>query len=183
MRQDGSYQGDEIMVSGVYDFTMRLPRVPKDGVYEVRMGVSHNPLRGMCQIYFGSDPDRLEPAGLPYDMHQPVLSTNPALPWEADGEDWTVNRENDKNLRNQGYMKASQYVTRVNGQGDIPVRGCNGSNGVVRRIITVADMKADRDYYLRFKSALKKNDSQFDGDYIEYASTAVYNGPTAEDIW
>lgn len=80
-------------------------------------------------------------------------------------------------------MKASQYVTRVNGQGDIPVRGCNGSNGVVRRIITVADMKADRDYYLRFKSALKKNDSQFDGDYIEYASTAVYNGPTAEDIW
>ena len=178
-----NYQGDEIMVSGVYDFTMRLPRVPKDGVYEVRMGVSHNPLRGMCQIYFGSDPDRLEPAGLPYDMRQPVLSTNPALPWEADGEDWTVNRENDKNLRNQGYMKASQYVTRVNGQGDIPVRGCNGSNGVVRRIITVADMKADRDYYLRFKSALKKNDSQFDGDYIEYASTAVYNGPTAEDIW
>lgn len=44
-------------------------------------------------------------------------------------------------------------------------------------------MKADQDYYLRFKTALKKTDSQFFFDYLEYASTNIYNGPTPEDIW
>lgn len=177
------YQGDELMVAGLYDFTMKLPRVPKDGTYEIRMGTSHNSLRGMCQIYFGSDPDRLTPAGLPYDMRQPAGADSPTIPWIEDGDDWTVNRENDKNLRNQGYMKGPQYFTVVNGNADTPCRQAGGAQACLRRIITVADMKADQDYYLRFKTALKKTDSQFFFDYLEYASTNVYNGPTPEDIW
>ena len=177
------YQGDEFMVSGLYDFTMKLPPVPKDGTYEIRMGVAHNSLRGMCQIYFGSDPDRLKPAGLPYDMRQAAGPDNAAIPWIADGDDWIVNGENDKNLRNQGYMKAPQYFTVTTGQADQPVRQRSGAYSCLRRIITVADMKTDETYYLRFKTALKKTDSQFFMDYFEFASTAVYNGPTAEDIW
>ena len=177
------YQGDEFMVSGLYDFTLKLPPVPMDGTYEIRMGVAHNSLRGMCQIYFGDDPDRLMPAGLPYDMRQSPGPDNPAIPWIEDGDDWIVNGENDKNLRNQGYMKAPQYHTVCNGKGDTPVRQRGGQFGCVRRIITVADMKANVPYYLRFKTALKKTDSQFFMDYFEYAHTSVYNGPVAEDIW
>ena len=181
--QWADYQGDEIMVAGLYDFTLKLPRVPKDGTYEIRMGVSHNTLRGMCQIYFGSDPDRLTPAGLPYDMRQEANENNPSIPWVEDGEDWTVNRENDKNLRNQGYMKGPKYYTVTNGNADTPIRQRGGIYACIRRIITTADMKADQDYYLRFKTALKKTDSQFFFDYLEYASTNIYNGPTPEDIW
>lgn len=178
-----NYQGDEFMVSGLYDFTLKLPPVPADGTYEIRMGVAHNCLRGMCQIYFGDDPNRLTPAGLPYDMRQYPEPNNPAIPWIDDTDDWVVNREVDKNLRNQGYLKAPNYYTRCTGNADTPVRRCGGDNGAVRRIITVTNMEAGKNYYLRFKSALKKTDSQFYMDYVEYASTAVYNGPTVEDIW
>lgn len=177
------YQGDEFMVSGLYDFTMKLPPVPKDGTYEIRMGVAHNSLRGMCQIYFGADPDRLMPAGLPYDMRQPGEPSNPAIPWIDDGEDWQINYEIDRNLRNQGYMKGPQYFHVTGNDVSMPVRRRPAPWSCLRRIITVAYMEADKDYYLRFKTALKKTDSQFFMDYFEFASTSVFNGPTAEDIW
>ena len=45
------YEGDELMVLGLYDFVLKLPPVPKEGQYEIRMGISNNTLRGMCQIY------------------------------------------------------------------------------------------------------------------------------------
>ena len=177
------YQGDEVMVAGLYDFVLKLPPVPVDGTYEIRMGASHNTLRGMAQIYFGSDPLRLVPAGLPYDMRQTVGTS--AIPWVADGDDESVNAENDKNMRNQGYMKAPNYFCITNGKGDPAdvVRNVGGSSAALRRIITVSDMSADKTYYLRFKSALKKLDSQLFLDYFEIVPTSVYNGVKAEDIW
>ena len=58
-----------------------------------------------------------------------------------------------------------------------------GSAAAIRLIVTTADMKADKTYYLRFKSALKKLNGQLFVDYFEYVPTSVYNGATAEDIW
>lgn len=177
------YQGDEVMVAGLYDFVLKLPPVPKDGTYEIRMGASHNTLRGMAQIYFGSDPLRLVPAGLPYDMRQTVGTS--AIPWVADGDDAAVNAENDKNMRNQGYMKAPNYFCLTNGKGSAEdvVRNIGGSSAALRRIVTVSEMSANKSYYLRFKSALKKLDSQLFLDYFEIVPTSVYNGVSAEDIW
>lgn len=175
------YQGDEIMASGQYDFVLKLPPVPKDGTYEIRMGVSNNTLRGMVQVYFGSDPLRLAPVGLPYDMRQSVPSV--AIPWVEDEDDDETNAENDRNMRNQGYMKAPNYFCTTNGKGDTPVRNLGGSAAALRKIITVANMSANETYYLRFKSALKKSDSQFFMDYFEFVPTSVYNGTEEEDIW
>lgn len=177
------YQGDEFMVSGLYDFTMKLPPVPVDGTYELRMGVAQNSLRGMCQIYFGDDPDRLTPAGLPYDMRQKATADNVAIPWVADGEDDLVNAENDKNLRNQGYMKGPNYHCLCDGTAETPIRQRGGEYAALRRIITTANMDADKTYYLRFKTALKKADSQFFMDFFEIVPTSVYNGALPEDIW
>lgn len=177
------YQGDEMMFTGLYDFVLRLPPVPKSGTYELRMGVAMNPLRGMSQIYFGDHPDKLTPAGLPYDMRQTVGGTGSSIPWVADVEDDEVNAENDKNLRNQGYLKGPQYFTVTNGKADTPVRARSGSAAAIRRIVGVFNMEADKTYYLRFKTALKKLDSQFFLDYFEFVPTQVYNGPTPEDIW
>lgn len=177
------YQGDEVMVAGLYDFVLKLPPVPVDGTYEIRMGASHNTLRGMAQIYFGSDPLRLVPAGLPYDMRQSVGTA--AIPWVADGDDAAVNAENDKNMRNQGYMKAPNYFCITNGKGDPAdvVRNIGGASAALRRIVTVSEMSSDKTYYLRFKSALKKLDSQLFLDYFEIVPTSVFNGVKAEDIW
>lgn len=92
------YQGDEFLVCGLYDFTLRLPPVPKDGTYELRMGVAMNTMRGMAQIYFGPDPYRMSPVGLPYDMRQSVSESNPEIPWSEDTGDEETDTENDKAL-------------------------------------------------------------------------------------
>lgn len=177
------YQGDEFLFCGLYDFTLRLPPVPKSGTYEIRMGVGMNPMRGMAQIYFGNDPYRLSPAGLPYDMRQTVNESNTEIPWVADSDDEETNIENDKNMRNHGYMKGPMYFTITDGKGETPVRNRSGSVACVRRIITNAYMEKGKYYYLRFKSALKKLDSQFFLDYFEIVPTSVYNGVEEEDIW
>lgn len=176
------YQGDEVMFTGLYDFVLRIPPVPKDGTYELRMGVSMNSMRGMVQMYFGDDPLRLSPVGLPYDQRQSV-DNNPEIPWVADVDDDAVNAENDKNLRNQGYLKGPQYFTMTNGKADTPVRSRGGVYAAIRRIITVENLRADKTYYFRFKSALKQTDAQFFLDYFEFVPTQIYNGPEPEDIW
>ena len=35
-----NYQGDELNIVGNYEITIKLPPVPKDGIYELRLGVS-----------------------------------------------------------------------------------------------------------------------------------------------
>ena len=177
------YQGDEFMVTGLYDFTMKLPPVPVANEYEVRIYASHNTLRGMAQMYFGTDPDRLMPAGLPYDMRQ-SCSNNPAIPWVADIEDDVqTNIENDKNLRNQGYMKAPNMITTTGSKGLEPVRNTSPSTPGLRRIVTRQRMEPGTTYYLRYKSALKKLDAQLYVDFIEIVPKEVYNGAEVEDIW
>lgn len=173
------YEGDEFLFLGMFDFTLRLPPFPKDGTYELRMGLSNNPRRGMAQIYFGDDPNRLKPTGLPVDMR--VSAGGIEIPWVADVvNDDATNAENDKNMRNQGYMKAPKYICWTNRQPENTIRN---SSGAIRLIVTTNDMKADKSYYLRFKSSLNTSDNEFFIDYFEYVPTTVYNGVEEEDIW
>lgn len=182
------YQGDEMLFTGLFDFTLRLPPVPADGTYELRMGTSNNPLRGMCQVYFGSDPYNLAPAGLPIDLRL----TGTQIPgisqiWTSD--DGATEAEiiaSDKNLKNQGYMKGPKYGMVTGGKAETTLREAkygSADGGAMRRIIVTTYMKKDKTYYLRFKSALKKLDSQFFLDYFEFVPTNVYSGTEPEDIW
>jgi len=180
------YEGDEFIIAGLFDFVLKIPPVPKSGTYEIRLGVSQNSLRGMAQVYFGTDPYRLQPIGLPIDMRQSIdPSINTQLNWQDDVDDIETNIENDKNLRLQGYMKGPMYYTRGDGTGANTLRSVpNGySYPVVRRIVGIVQMEAHETYYMRFKSALKKTDAQFFLDYFEYCPTIVYNGSEAEDPW
>ncbi len=174
------YQGDEFNVTGLYDFTLKLPPVPIAGTYEVRMGASNNSVRGMVQIYFGENPKSLPPVGLPFDMRLGVGSVS--LPWIADVEDDEVNTENDKNLRIQGYMKGPRYFILTN-SANSDCRETTNPYPALRRIVTTQRMEPGRNYYIRFKSALKNTTSQLFLDYIEYVPTNIYNGAEAEDIW
>jgi len=183
------YQGDEFIFSGLFDFVLRLPPVPKAGTYEVRLGLSQNPDRGMTQVYIGESPNSLMPCGLPLDLRQSVSpSTNPALNWQTDIDDAETNVENDKNLRNQGYMKSPKYFHITDGQGDpetvARVMGDKQpAQAGVRRILTSLYMEPNKFYYVRFKSALNKTDAEFMADYFEYCPSSVYNGTNAEDPW
>ena len=173
-----NYQGDELMISGLYDVTFRIPPVPAAKDYEIRLGVSHNSLRGMCQLYFGEDMNRLQPAGLPYDMRQ--SSGGVSIPWVEDVEDEATNMENDQNLRNQNFMKGPKHFGWTDGTGERMARAYNGH---IRRIVTTAHLEPNKSYYLRYKSALNKLDSQLQIDYIEIVPNEVYAGNEAEDVW
>lgn len=183
------YQGDEFLFGGLFDFVLKIPPVPKTGTYEIRAGISQNELRGMAQLYIGTDPYHLTPAGLPLDLRQSVdPQVNPQLNWGDKNEtnlDAATRMENDKNLRNQGYMKAPLYFSKTDGSGTDLVRYLPNGLGtpVVRRIVCIYNMEANKSYYLRFKSALEKTDAQFFLDYFEYCPAIVYNGAEAEDPW
>ena len=176
------YEGDEFMVLGVYDFTLKLPPVPKDGTYELRMGVSQNSLRGMCQIYFGDDAKSLLPVGLPYDMRNQYLDQDENVAWFNDTnlDEGTI-IEKDKNMRNHGYMKGPKYFNRNDGTGNNTARDYSGN---VRRIITTQNLKADKTYYIRFKTVLDRTTAEFYMDGLEYCPKEVYDNPEdPEDIW
>lgn len=172
------FQGDEFLFAGLYDFVLKLPPVPQAGTYELRMGVSNNSLRGMAQIYIGDDPQNLLPVGLPFDLRL-TGDNSISIPWVADTDDETVNRENDKNMHNQGYMKGPKYFC-VTGMKEEIVRDYSA---VLRKVLTVQNFDPEKTYYLRFKSALEDRNAQFFVDYFEFVPSIVYNGTDPEDIW
>ena len=182
-----NYQGDELNIVGQYDITLRLPPVPYTGTYELRTGLSINPLRGMAQIYIGEDPDRLNAVGLPLDLR--VQMSSALHGWVTDTDDEETNNENDKNLKNHGYLKSPLYYGYCNATGTkTSFRNTNGSatgatDAAVRKVLYTGSMEAGKTYYVRFKSVLKNASAQFYFDYIELVPRSVYNGSEAEDKW
>lgn len=174
----GNYQGDEFNIAGNYDITVKLPPVPKDGTYEIRYGLQATAARGMAQIYFGEKEGNKvpQPEGIPLDLRKNLS----AYGWEADSkEDPDYNQEVNKKLRNQDHMKGPRYF--YDG-----VRGCTAYETQYdgRRIIVRRQMEANKTYYLRFKSVLDNDKTEFYFDYLELCPSFVYNNPTeSEDEW
>ena len=183
-----NYQGDELNVVGNYEMTMKLPPVPKDGVYELRLGLSTNNRRGMCQVYWGTNKNALPAVGVPLDMRmtgtQTLVMSGQSFPsivgWEPDvkGDD-DVNAEVDKKMRNNGYMKGPKYINYVGGNQLLRDR-----ENALRKIVVRSEMKANETYYIQFKNVLDNLDTEFFMDYIEYCPKEVYDNPLIpEDIW
>lgn len=176
------YQGDEFLVSGRFDFVLQLPPVPVEGQYEIRMGASLNPHRCMVQVYFGDSPYSTKPCGLPIDERESV-SLIPGNPWVEDTGDEATDRENDRNLRNQNYMKAPNYFCKDGTKGKTTCRNADKDSPALRRILTSEYMYPNKTYYLRFKSAIESDVTQLMLDYFEFVPKKVYNGEMPEDIW
>jgi hypothetical protein len=183
-----NYQGDELNVVGNYEMTMKLPPVPKDGTYELRLGISANDRRGMCQVYWGTNKNALPAAGIPFDMRmggeewyvKGGASMQSIVGWEADvkGDD-DVNAEIDKKMRNNWYMKAPHYFYWYGQSTSLRAR-----SATMRRIVLRENMKANETYYIQFKSVLEDAETEFYMDYIEFCPKEVYDNPqTPEDIW
>lgn len=184
-----NYQGDELNVVGNYEMTMKLPPVPKDGVYELRLGLSTNNRRGMCQVYWGTNKNALPAVGVPLDMRmtgtQTLVMSGQSFPsivgWEPDvkGDD-DVNAEVDKKMRNNGYMKGPKYINYIGGNNQL----LRDRQEALRKIVIRSEMKANETYYIQFKNVLDNLATEFFMDYIEYCPKEVYDNPLIpEDIW
>ena len=177
-------QGDEIKGVGQYDITFKLPPVPRSTTYEIRYKVLANQDRGVCQIYFGTDPDNLPIAGIPMDLTiggKERYAATGAVPsisgWEMDELDEDYNSEVDKKMRQNGFMKGPMYYW----DGSITSRQQHWN---VRRIIVRQPMDPNKQYYLRFKSCIDSEQKEFYMDYLEYCPKEVYDNPNKpEDIW
>lgn len=97
-----SYQADEINMKDNYDFTIRLLPLPP-GNWEFRIGYSSAGWRGMGQIYFDG-----VITGTPVDLKIGDIPGDPRVGWVADSETSDNGVENDKMMRNLGYMKAPE---------------------------------------------------------------------------
>lgn len=178
-----NWQGDELIFYGQVDLTFKLLPVPYDGTYEVRIGCANLGSRIMAQIYFGSNKDNLQAMGLPVDFR--ILTDSPAIDWIKDGTDQDENKENDKFIRNKGYMKAPQYFCRNTYSGPMltPLRNSEGGIISLRKVVYTGQLESSKTYYMRIKSVLESTANGMDLDYIEVVPKWVYNGPTGEDIW
>lgn len=177
--------GDELKGIGYYDYTFKLPPVPKYGTYEIRYKVLANADRGICQIYFGSNPKSLPIAGIPMDLANGGIyrylrsgEVPSIVGWEEDIDDDDYNSDIDKRMRMNGFMKGPAYYW----DGSISSRQQHWN---VRRIIVRETMDPNKQYYLRFKSCIDPTTpKEFYMDYIEYCPKEIYDNPiTPEDIW
>jgi hypothetical protein len=159
--------GDEFLFVGKYDLTLRLPPVPP-GTYEIRLGYSANSHRAISQIYLDSIP-----CGIPLDMKIRPDYKNELLGWVADGDDEAVNRENDKAMKNHGYMKGPASV-KIPSSGDI-LR----DKYALRKIIATRSWGKTEAHFLRIKSVEEDTQAQMMIDYIELVPSTVWE---TEDI-
>ena len=177
-----SYCGDEFICQKKFDVTFRIPPVPTEGDYQIRLGYAAMDIRGIAQIYFDG-----EPQGIPLDMRR-TLSHETIL-----GQTYWASHVNYEKLTDE---EKSEELKELKNKGFY--RGCVGgqrydnlsqtvSNGgqlfsdipnTLRLVICTVHMKPFEDHYLRFRlvseegSAGGNNEAML--DYLEIVPKSVY---------
>lgn len=149
-----NYQADEMVMNGWFDFTLRMHPVPP-GTYEIRLGYRAETWRGVAQIFIDK-----EIVGIPVDLR--ILGTDSRVGWVADDLTTDNGVENDKMMRNRGYMKAPSSIFTLNGS-----RTLRSDNMSLRIIIGTFTFQDYAPHYFRAKN-VESEDLQFHFDYLEY---------------
>ena len=177
-----NYQGDEMLVTGKYDFQYRIPYVPQ-GRYEIRFGFSTSDARGVAQFYFGEE-GKLQICGIPLDMRDSNIEF---MGWFEESENEEENRKSDKAMRNRGFMKApaSIYLGSYDGTN---VKSMRYAGKAFRRIIGTYELDNTKNYWLRFKDVTEggtdDKPNEFNQDYLEIVPTGIISNPgKPEDIY
>ena len=164
-----TYMGDELLVAGKYGFEYRLPHVPS-GNYEIRFGFNQSDARGVVQMYLDK-----KICGIPVDMREGEETRN-LIGWfeESDGMSEDEISENDKAMRNNGYMKgpASCHLTKEK-------ESMRKSQKAIRKIIGTFRLDSGMDHWIRFKDVMEPGGyNEFSQDYLELVPLSVLSDPT-----
>lgn len=161
------HQADELKLNGWYDFTMRMIPVPP-GSYEVRVGYRPEPWRGIAQFFIDG-----EIQGIPRDLR--IMGSDPTVGWVAD-TGGPQDAENDKAMRNRGYMKAP--ASMWSNHDNCSLRDIS-TKSPLRMIIGTVTFQDYGAHYLRAKNVYAA-DREYNGDYIELIPTSLID---TEDIY
>jgi uncharacterized surface protein with fasciclin (FAS1) repeats len=152
------FQGDEIWMRGMYDFSITTPVIPA-GTYEIRMGYQPTGSRGAAQLYWDSIP-----CGIPLDLR--LLASNPKVGYEMPGTNTAdlSGFENDKMMRNRGYMKGpDSYFSYAKDW----YKATNARYSVysLRRVLTRVEFKTAKNHTFTVKAI---REGEFMLDYLEF---------------
>ena len=155
-----------VAICGEFDVEIKLPPVPKTGMYELRLGYSVNPSRGIIQVYLNGIA-----CGVPVNLQQGPEG------WKEDTEDEEENRATDKSMHNRGFMKAPDSQGGDISNGGTPFRA---AGHIMRRVLYTGEIRQDQENWVRFRQLLKGNYS-LSLDYIELCPKNIYASPEGED--
>lgn len=160
------YQGDEVYLPGNYDFSVVTPCIPA-GTYEVRFGYQPTGGRGVAQLYFG-DENKVEPCGIPLDLRvdadNALIGYIEPLSAAATLAGDYLGYENDKMMRNRGYMKGPcTYKELLGWWYDKKI--ARQSNRVLRKILGTYNFDKPGTHVFKVKSV---KDGQFMFDFLEF---------------
>ena len=175
-----SYQGDELLISGMFDVTFRLPPVP-EGDYEFRIQTCLGfPNRGIMQVYFDG-----KPCGIPLDMRKDGVDPSIGNKPDQDLGDDEAIAAYDKALHNRGWMKGPASYGNINQDGTGSPYWMRNGMTEMRRVLTTFISDGATDHYLRIQQLLDMGPSSaFAFDYIELCPRSVYdNDLYPEDKW
>lgn len=164
------YQGDEVLLEGLYDFEIITPPVPP-GTYEIRFGYVPNGNRGVAQLFWDGIP-----TGIPLDLR--LIANNPNIGYVQPGLDPRDPEgfENDKMMRNRGYMKAPANFGTID-----PVWFNGGparkEEGALRRILGIYTFTEASNHTFTVTGV---KTGQFMFDYLEFVPLEVLE---YEDIY
>lgn len=157
-----NYQADEMLIAGpMYDFTLRMLPVPP-GNYEIRLGYRAESWRGIAQLFIDG-----QIAGIPVDLTIGYngAENDPRIGYVHDDDTADDGVENDKMMRNHGYMKApnSIYTGQEGGKTLRDMSAC------LRIIIGQYSFQDYAPHFFRAKNMDDKGGGrQFHADYLEY---------------
>ena len=162
-----AYQGDEVYFFpnfGNFDVTVKLPPVPA-GKYELRFGYANNARNQVVAFYIDGEPADIVDLRLYADAIGVIQDSELT---QYDNEELI---DNDRHLRNKGYMKApGNYFIN---SGTLPLRDYIS----LRKIIGTIDTDGKSNHYLRIKMITQQSNANsfFVFDYIELVPVSVYD--------
>jgi hypothetical protein len=164
-----NFQGDELKALGPFDFTVRLLPVPP-GTYELRFNYTSAAATGraVTQIYVDN-----KPTGIPIDMS--INSADPRIGCIADKNTDDNGFENDKTMRNRGYMKGPNTWTA--NAGTLNLRDFSS---VVRRIVGTYTFTEYSAHTIRFKACTSDTQKQTMVNMIEFVPKSIFNPASGE---
>ena len=170
----GYYMCDYLLMWYNFDFSLKLPPVPAR-TYEIRISqCAHNQVNtgktmAKYQLYFDGkicgNPLLIEP-----DAFEPEIG------WEDDFATYDNGEENDKAMRNRGWMKAPDSYNAVQ------FSNCRRSSRYLRKIITIQYL-GEGEHWLRYRYlGAPAGESYvlnaFILDYIEFVPLNIISDPS-----
>ncbi len=173
-----SYEGDEFNLFGDYDFEFRLPPVPYEGEYQIRLGFCALNTRGVAQVYFDG-----KPQGIPVDMRK-RLTDESILGNKFGTKNWSKmtddeKAEDQKMLKNLGYYRGPYGGYHSNGS---VINEFVDNPRTYRLVLCQVHINPKTDHYLRIRctsSAKLGNNNEFMMDFLEIVPKSVYGVTSA----